>query len=232
MQMASESTLERVIPLVTHDIPVAGRCWQVTTVQNENALLDSAHELEHFPFGLLLWEAAVGLAHYLTARPEIVAGRSVLELGAGVGVAGIVAQSVNGRVCQTDHQKPALELARRNAEQNGITGIEQFLADWRSWSHCKLYDVIIGADITYERAMHFYLEEIFARNLAPGGAVLLSDPGRPQSLEFAARLENKGWHILLETLPVPPVENEQAGIPVDIAIMTLTKLPSDGCRGA
>ncbi len=197
--------------------------WQITAVQNQDALLDSADDLEHFPYGFLLWESAVGLARYITSHPETVIGRSILELGAGVGVAGIVAQSLGAHVRQTDHQKGALQLCEYNAATNRVEGISRFLMDWRFWTHSDEYDVLIGADITYDRAMHFYLDEIFNRNLAPGGSVLLTDPGRPQSLEFAASLETKGWKIELETESVTLIENGQAGRPVDVAIMTMTR---------
>ena len=89
---------------------------------------------------------------------------------------------------------------------------QQFLADWRTWRHTARYDVILGADILYERAMYAYLEPIFQQNLAPGGCLLLADPCRPQALEFAAHLEKHGWHFELSTCPVTlPATAEQPG---------------------
>ena len=74
-------------------------------MQDQDALLDFAEELEHFPYGFLLWEASVALARKLAANPSLVAGKRVLELGAGVGLApGIVARSLGAEVWQTDHQ--------------------------------------------------------------------------------------------------------------------------------
>jgi predicted nicotinamide N-methyase len=220
--VASPLTVECRAPLETSDITIGERDWQITAVASPDALLDSAEDFEHFPFGLMLWESSIGLARHLAARPDVVVGRSVLELGAGVGFTGIVVRSMRAAVWQTDHQKGALQLAHHNAVQNGVTGIECFQADWRSWTHTGRYDILIGADITYERATHFYLEEIFDRNLAPSGAILLSDPGRPQSLEFAARLEDKGWHISMDTQPVA-LESSQASGPVEVTILTLTR---------
>jgi methyltransferase-like protein 23 len=211
------------VPLVISEVPVGGRVWRITSVQNQDALLDSAEDLEHFPYGFLLWESAVALARHIADHPGIVEGRTVLELGAGVGLAGIVAQRAGGRVRQTDHQRGALQLAERNAADNGVIGARCFLADWRTWAHRETYDVIVGADITYERAMHYYLEQIFALNLAPGGTILLSDPGRPQSLEFAAHLEDTGWRVSIETQEVALAENDGAGRPVTVAVFTVTR---------
>jgi predicted nicotinamide N-methyase len=207
-------------PLVTAEIDIDGRAWRITAVQNADALLDGADAFEHFPYGFLLWEAAVGLARMLAAEPALVAGKRVLELGAGVGMPGIVARSLGAEVWQTDHQAAALTLAQQNARQNGVDGIMQFLGDWRSWTHLTHYDVILGADIMYERAMFFYLEQIFNRCLAPGGRLLLSDPGRPQALEFAAHLEKHGWRMEMETRTVLLDEQGQENRPIEVALWT------------
>jgi len=207
-------------PLVTAEVEVGTHVWKVTAVQNQDALLDGADELEHFPYGFLLWESAVGLARHLAAHPELVAGKTVLELGAGVGLPGLVARSLGAEVWQTDHQPGALSLLRINAADNGLPPPQTFLADWRSWNHPTRYDVVLGADILYERAMHFYLETLFPRCLAPNGTLLISDPGRPQALEFVAKQESAGWRFAIETQSVSLTENAQIGRAVDVALLT------------
>jgi predicted nicotinamide N-methyase len=196
-------------PLADTTLRIGGRRWTITAVQDQNALVERVQtdaDLERFPYGLLLWASAIGLAEELAARPALVAGKRVLELGAGVGLPGIVAQSLGAAVTQTDHQEAALDLARRNAEQNGVAGIRTLLLDWRRFDHDERYDVVLGSDVLYERTLHASLAALFPRLLAPAGdgrpdgLLLVSDPLRPQALDFMDSLERRGgWSFSLES---------------------------------
>lgn len=216
------SLLDGRLPLITRAVEVVGRMWQITSVQSPEELLDTAEEWEHFPYGLLLWESAIGLSRHIAARPALAAGKRILEIGTGVGLAGIVARECGAEVSQTDHHKAALILAGQNARQNGVSGIKTFLADWRTWQDNSQYDLILGSDVIYERSMYFYLESIFNRNLKPDGSLLISDPGRPQALEFMALLEKSGWNISMETQSVSLPDGGSQGRVVDVEIYSVS----------
>ncbi len=236
LQLPSFAELAARFPLATVDVLLGdqvgdqpanqpGHHWQITCVIDQDALLDGVSEVEHVPYGFLLWESAIGLAQLLLGRGPQLRGKRVLELGAGVGLSGLVAHHLGASVWQTDHRADLLVLAAHNAQQNGMASPEQFVADWRTWQHPAQYDLILGADILYERAMHRYLAPIFRQNLAPGGQLLLADPSRPQALELLAQLEDEGWHveIVMETitLALPQRTNK----PTNVALLTCTQPP-------
>ncbi|MBX3015923.1 MAG: methyltransferase domain-containing protein [Caldilineaceae bacterium] len=218
----SLATLVARFPLATVTLPLADQLWQITCVVDQDALLDGVSEVEHVPYGFLLWESAIALAQLLQTRRAELAGKRILELGAGVGFAGVVAQHLGATVWQTDHRADLLVLAAANAAQNQVAPPHQFLADWRTWDHTPRYDYILGADILYERAMHRHLLPIFRQNLAPSGQLLLTDPSRPQALELLAQLESDGWHVEIAIQPITLPLPQRINKPANVALLTCT----------
>ena len=223
LPLGSYLPLEGRVPLKQFELSVSGNLWRLFAAPNQDELLSIAEDFELFPFGLLLWESSLGLAMRLAENQILVSGKRVLEIGTGVGFAGIVASKLGANVRQTDHLPDALKLAKFNAAINEVEGIETFLADWRIWSHTPKYDVILGADVTYDRGMHFHLEQIFKRNLALGGRLILADPGRPQFIDFADQLEKSNWKVTFESISVPRLDLEEGSEYVNVDLLCATQ---------
>ena len=173
----------------------------VLSFEDEQRFLSEPRE--RHPYGVALWPAAIALAHEVASRAGEFAGRSVLELGAGTGLPGIVAASFGARVVQTDRHELAMSVCRRNGERNreltrqGAGSVEHRLADWTRWDDAARYDWILGSDVLYSEAMHPHLRRIFESSLAPGGRLLLSDPFRSMILRLLTAMEESGWRAAL-----------------------------------
>jgi predicted nicotinamide N-methyase len=204
-------------------VRVGERIWRMHCADDQYRLLAACGALDHAPYGLLLWESSVALARWIAAQPELVAGKRVLELGAGVGLPGLVAQSLGAKVAQTDHLPEALALSAANEVANGSHGVQRFIADWRTWDHTERYDVILGGDILYETESQPELARIFRRNLALGGSVLLADPRRPQTLEFLGRLQHAGACAELALQSVAPTCAAGGGTDVEVLLVRLSR---------
>ena len=200
-----------------------GRVWRIDAVRDQSALLGVAEDLEQFPFGLLLWESSIALADRLGAEPGGLAGTNVLEIGAGAGLAGLAAASAGARVNQTDHSPEAIALCRRNAKLNDIVGVSLGQSDWRDWHDARRYDLIIGADVLYERETHALVADILARNLAPSGHAIFADPRRVDTPDFIASLRAEGWRVELESAEVPAIVPVRPGQSVIIDLITLRR---------
>eukprot|EP00960_Hanusia_phi_P061181 764771-Hanusia_phi.AAC.1 len=73
--------------------------------------------------GVCLWEAGLFLSEFIRSNGGLFAGRSVLELGAGNGVAGICLARLEEpprRIFLTDHSSRALELLEENLRINDV----------------------------------------------------------------------------------------------------------------
>lgn len=183
--------------LVLQRIEAAGRTWQLWGIPDWDALLLElmARELDTIPFWAGLWESAVGMAEWLHGHADVVRGRRVLELGCGLGLAGLVASRLGARVTQTDLYPEALCVAAENARLNGLDPLPGFAGDWRDWTHPDTYDILLGTDILYERAVFAELLGVLRQSLAPGGRILLGDPMRAGAAEFLDARAAEGWRV-------------------------------------
>lgn len=215
-------TSGRDVPLHAYRLAVGGRAW---TILHTGAVLSRGDEArvigelkERLPYGVALWPSAIALAHEILSRAGDFAGTTVLELGAGTGLPGIVAASLGGRVVQTDRNELALTICRRNGEQNGVTSVEHRLADWKTWGIAERFEWILGADILYATSRHAELRRIFESNLAPRGRILLADPFRAVSLPLLEEMEGDGWGVALSKWTVGDAEKR----PRPVGVFELT----------
>lgn len=216
-------------PLEEIQVSLDGRTWSILCAA---ALISPEQEAEFFraqktaprPYGVMLWPAAIALAHDLATRD--LAGKRVLEVGAGTGLPGMVAASRGACVVQTDHQELVLHLSRLNAARNGITTIEHRVADWTAWEGAERYDVILGSDILYAESLHPHLRRIFEANVGPRGTVLVSDPFRDTSIRLLEAMQTDGWRITMDKWSIG--DNPR---PRPVGVFTLEKSPRMVRRG-
>ena len=128
------------------------------------------------PFWAFPWAGGQALARYILEHPQIVRGRTVLDLAAGSGLVAIAAAMAGAvEVWANDIDPFAQTAIAVNAAANGVAvGLVpgDLVGTEGRW------DVVLAGDISYERDMAFRLIG-WLENLARHGAeVLLGDPGR------------------------------------------------------
>src|SRR4051812_40730751 len=123
-----------------HDIRIRDRGYRILSVTNFDELYEQllAKGLQHeevaderIPYWAELWPSAVGLSEYLVANKSIIKGKTVLEIGGGLGLPALVAASLGADVTATDYLRDAVDFSQKNAALNGIGNIVFRTLDWR-----------------------------------------------------------------------------------------------------
>ncbi|GAC1326800.1 MAG: hypothetical protein NVSMB25_26310 [Thermoleophilaceae bacterium] len=181
---ASTDVLEH--DLIEETVALPGRELSLLRPRDSETLLEErAFENEELlPYWAELWPSGVALAGALA--PRALRGARTLELGCGLGLASIAAALAGGRVLATDWSAAAIAFTRVNAERNAAT-LETALCSWLEPAelvHRAPWDLVIAADILYERANIEPLLALLPRLAGPHGEVLIADPGRPAAADF------------------------------------------------
>ena len=143
------------------------------------------------PFWGVAWPGGQALARYVLDDPDSVRGRAVLDLGSGCGLVAIAAARSGARAVEAaDTDAFARSAIRANAGLNGVT-LATPEADLVGTS--PRWDVVLAADLWYERFLAGRLTA-WLREIAAGGTpVLLGDNGRAffpkQGVEELRRFE-------------------------------------------
>jgi predicted nicotinamide N-methyase len=151
------------------------------------------------PFWAFAWAGGQALARYVLDNPGLVAGRSVLDIATGSGLAAIAAAKAGAKeVRALDLDPAAAEAARRNAAANGVL-INAESGDVEAAGGA---DVILAGDVFYSRSVADRMA-LYLRGAARSGAlILVGDPGRGY---FPDRLFSR---VVEYNVPVPAALEE------------------------
>lgn len=185
-------------------------------------LANAQRKEEDLPYWAFFWPPAVGLGALLAAEP-LLAGRTVVELGAGSAVVGLAAAISGAKVTVTDYLADSVALCAYNARKNNLqVGLLQ--ADWKDldiWPPGA--DVIVGSEVLYEpEAAEKICNLLASPALRLGGIFLIIDPGRPFISNFIKGLTSKGFDV-----DRAPMHFETPEGPQDATLIFGTKAPAE-----
>jgi predicted nicotinamide N-methyase len=153
----------------------------------------------HLPYWAELWDSSIGVGNYLVQSHQT--SRNVLDLGCGMGLAGTVAAAMGHQVLLVDIEAPALLFARLNTLPYTLRTRVRRL-NWQTDRLDERFDLILGADVLYERAQWEYLEPFWRAHLNDDGAVILGEPGRGTGDLFGEWITQRGWTLTQREQPV------------------------------
>lgn len=182
-----------------HTVRVAGRDFTLRALSDRHQYSDPDGEAGRAGissagwclFGQV-WPAGVVLAQALSAMD--LRGRRILEIGCGLGLSSLVLQHLGGDVTASDHHPLAGEFLRRNAGLNSLAPPNYVDLPWDAYRpELGDFDLIVGADVLYERGHAALVQGVVERHGRDAGQVLIADPGRGNSSALATGLRGLGY---------------------------------------
>jgi predicted nicotinamide N-methyase len=128
------------------------------------------------PFWAFAWAGGQALARYLLDHPQVTAGRRVLDLGSGSGLTAIAAAATGAASVVASELDPiAIAAIGLNAALNSVSvSTAGDLLDTDGGDA----EVVLAADIWYERQLSARALGLLRRASTRGATVLVGDVGR------------------------------------------------------
>ena len=128
------------------------------------------------PFWAFAWAGGQALARHVLDHPDLVSGRSVLDLATGSGLVAVAAARAGATpVTANDIDPYSLAAASANAIANDVP-VRLLEADILDGD--DPYGVILAGDVFYSREMAARVLPFLRRAAGRGSLVLVGDPGR------------------------------------------------------
>ncbi|KAF8216371.1 putative methyltransferase-domain-containing protein [Mycena galopus ATCC 62051] len=181
---------EPTVAVYERDADIASLDWREIKIR-----LVGSHPL----WGHHLWNAARAFASYLDHAPELCRDRSVLELGAGGGLPGLVAAHNGAKhVLLTDYPDPELVANLDHNASTNLPGDHRVSVRGYIWGHpveplldvlpsgSDRFDLVIMSDLVFNHSQHDALLQTCAGCLA-------STENAYRDMEFFSKARGQGW---------------------------------------
>jgi predicted nicotinamide N-methyase len=177
--------------------------YEILDVDNMTAYLDALaasarvkNPLKELPIWAKVWPGSFVLETYLRKKVEC-AGKTMLELGAGVGVLSLLASRLGfAHITASDVEENALLFMKANVLKNQLGDVIDVLSidvtrPGKDPRLEKPFDVVCASEILYLDELHTPLLNFLGRHMAEGGqAVFCTDMARRKP-HFAKKAAKK-----------------------------------------
>jgi len=157
-----------------------------------------------WPLFGMLWPSALHLAGAMQQRDDL-AGKRILEIGCGLGLASLVAHRRLADVTASDCHPLAETFLLANLLLNALPVMKYLTGQWTT-ANAGLgqFDLIIGSDVLYERSHPRQLSDFIDRHCADEVEIIIVDPNRGHRSRFTQHMHALGFDHRLTTLDTDP----------------------------
>jgi len=159
-----------------------------------------------------LWASEVALSEYLIQEffSDTLHGKTILELGCGTGLAGMVCGKLGGVPTFSDKVPMVMDSIQDACRLNAIPNYHTCILDWAKISKpLDRYDLVLGSEIFYDNEFLEDICRLLVEVLPTGGIGLFCDPNR-LGVEAVESCFTSKFQLTLRNLdvewPRPPAE--------------------------
>jgi methyltransferase-like protein 23 len=178
---------------------------QVRPVYEKQLLNDAATA---FPFWAKIWASSLALSSYLEKEIQLVEGKKVLEIGAGIGLPSFVVANAAASIIVSDYAAEAVELMEKNIQHLWLSNVTPMCLDWNNFQEYIRADVVLLSDINYAPEEFEALLKLIQRFLEQGSTIIIATPQRIMATPFVAALEPYIKRSVLELVKENPQDVE------------------------
>lgn len=212
-----------IVPYMRYPLkltPVIPKLWIYTPdyeqVKETYEKLLEANPGELFPYWAKLWPSSTALVQFIQGNLNIVKDKTVIEIGAGLGLPSLTIAGIAKSIEVTDYAPEAIELLEKNIQYLQLSNVIAKQLDWNNCSETICAEVLLLSDVNYNPGEFDGLMNLINSCIDRGTIILLATPQRIIASPFV--------HALQQFIKKNHVEKMiENGKSVEISILVLYK---------
>jgi predicted nicotinamide N-methyase len=172
-----------------------------------------------------VWPSARVLA--LAMDSHAIAGKRILEIGAGLALASLVMHRREGDVTVTDWHPLTETFLNKNLLANDLSPLPYMAGNWAvddadGASGLGKFDLIVGSDVLYERQQPEQLARFIDQHASANAEVIIVDPDRGNRSAFGKAMAALDWGLVMNTA----AKTQESGEAYKGRFLTFKRSPS------
>jgi predicted nicotinamide N-methyase len=169
-----------------------------------------------FPYWAKVWPSATALHNVLKKHRSLIRDKTVLELGAGIGLPSLLMADITKSIIISDYDSEAVELLLKNIAHLQLQNVQAMQLDWNTIPENITAEVVILSDVNYDPTQFETLTKLIEKFIHQGCTIILSTPQRIMASPFVLALST---FIIADYLELV----DENGVTKEISILVLSK---------
>ena len=174
-----------------------------------------------FPYWAKVWPSAIALLNVLQKHPSLIRDKTVLELGAGIGLPSLLMTNETKAIQVSDYNSEAVELLQKNIAHLQLQNVQALQMNWNNLPENIDPEVVILSDVNYDPTQFETLTKLIEKFIHQGCTIILSTPQRIMASPFVLALSE---FIIADYVEMV----DENGVTKEISILVLSKNSSYG----